>query len=193
MWSQMTRFHSFYGRITFHHLYNYLLHPFIYHEHVGCFHILAFVNNAAVNIVVIVQLLSYSNSASPRTVAHQAPLSMGFPRQEYWSGLPFPSPGDGSSLLKDQTCVSYICCNGRQVLYHWASWEAMNMNHQSITLDRTHLMDCHLFPQVWTWTKSPPLGSCSVSKTQLDNLVCPLSPSIILWRPLTYLLLSLFP
>ena len=28
------------------------------------------------------------------TVAHQAPLSMEFPRQEYWSGLPFPSPGD---------------------------------------------------------------------------------------------------
>ena len=28
------------------------------------------------------------------TVAQQAPLSMGFPRQEYWSGLPFPSPGD---------------------------------------------------------------------------------------------------
>ena len=31
---------------------------------------------------------------APRTVAHQAPLSMGFPGQEYWSGLPFPSPGD---------------------------------------------------------------------------------------------------
>ena len=28
------------------------------------------------------------------TVPHQAPLSMGFSRQEYWSGLPFPSPGD---------------------------------------------------------------------------------------------------
>ena len=28
------------------------------------------------------------------TVTHQAPLSMGFPRQEYWSGLPFPSSGD---------------------------------------------------------------------------------------------------
>ena len=27
-------------------------------------------------------------------VTHQAPLSMGFSRQEYWSGLPFPSPGD---------------------------------------------------------------------------------------------------
>ena len=31
---------------------------------------------------------------TPWTVAHRAPLSMGFSRQEYWSGLPFPSPGD---------------------------------------------------------------------------------------------------
>ena len=31
---------------------------------------------------------------TPRTVACQASLSMGFSRQEYWSGLPFPSPGD---------------------------------------------------------------------------------------------------
>ena len=31
---------------------------------------------------------------TPWTVALQAPLSMGFPRQGYWSGLPFPSPGD---------------------------------------------------------------------------------------------------
>ena len=31
---------------------------------------------------------------TPWTVAHQAPLSLGFPRQEYWSELPFPSPGD---------------------------------------------------------------------------------------------------
>ena len=30
----------------------------------------------------------------PWTVAYQAPLSMGFSRQEYWSGFPFPSPGD---------------------------------------------------------------------------------------------------
>ena len=30
----------------------------------------------------------------PWTRAHQAPLSMGFPRQEYWNGLPFSSPGD---------------------------------------------------------------------------------------------------
>ena len=35
-----------------------------------------------------------SDSEAPWTVARQAPLSMGFSRQEYWSGLPFPSPGD---------------------------------------------------------------------------------------------------
>ena len=32
--------------------------------------------------------------ATSWTVAYQAPLSMGFSRQEYWSGFPFPSPGD---------------------------------------------------------------------------------------------------
>ena len=35
-----------------------------------------------------------SNSVTLWTVAHQAPLSIGFSRREYWSGLPFPSPGD---------------------------------------------------------------------------------------------------
>ena len=35
-----------------------------------------------------------SDSATPWTVARQAPLSMGFSRQEYWSGLPCPHPGD---------------------------------------------------------------------------------------------------
>ena len=33
-------------------------------------------------------------SVTPKTVAHQAPLSMGFSRREYWSGLPCPPPGD---------------------------------------------------------------------------------------------------
>ena len=39
-------------------------------------------------------LQSCPTLATPRTVARQAPLSIGFFRQEYWSGLPFPSPGD---------------------------------------------------------------------------------------------------
>ena len=44
-------------------------------------------------------------------VARQAPLSMGFSRQEYWSGLPFLSPEE-SSLPRDRTCIS---CTGRHV------------------------------------------------------------------------------
>ena len=44
------------------------------------------------NICVCVSHSVRSNSSWPW--AHQAPLSMGFSRQEYWSGLPFPSPGD---------------------------------------------------------------------------------------------------
>ena len=38
--------------------------------------------------------MSHLTLATPGTVAHQAPQSTGFSRQEYWSGLPFPSPGD---------------------------------------------------------------------------------------------------
>ena len=32
--------------------------------------------------------------ATPWTIVHQSPLSVGFPKQEHWSGLPFPTPGD---------------------------------------------------------------------------------------------------
>ena len=45
--------------------------------------------------------------AIPWTVAYQAPLSMDFSRQEYWSGLPFPSPGE-SSWPGDQTRVFHM-------------------------------------------------------------------------------------
>ena len=46
-------------------------------------------------VVVAVQSLSHVQLFSTLwTIAHQAPLSMGFSSQEYWSGLPFPSPGD---------------------------------------------------------------------------------------------------
>ena len=54
--------------------------------------------------------------ATPWTVARQAPLSMGVPRQEYWSGLPFPSPGDlpdpaiepGSPALQANSLVTVM-------------------------------------------------------------------------------------
>ena len=54
------------------------------------------------------QLLSHVQLfGTPWTVARQAHLSMGFPRQEYRSKLPFPTPGD-LHRSRDQTSISYI-------------------------------------------------------------------------------------
>ena len=52
-------------------------------------------------VVVVVYLVSNKSCltlANPWTVACQAPLSLGFPRQEYWSVLPRPPPGDPPNL-----------------------------------------------------------------------------------------------
>ena len=49
------------------------------------------------------------------TIAHQAPLSMGLSRQEYWNELPYPSPCDLPNPGIEP--VSYVSCVGRQVLY----------------------------------------------------------------------------
>ena len=57
------------------------------------------------------QLLSYVQLfAIPFNVAPQAPLSMGFPRQEYWGELPVPSPGD----IPDPGIEPILLC-----LLHW--------------------------------------------------------------------------
>ena len=84
-----------------------------------------------------------------RTVAHQAPLSMGFSRQEYWSGLPFPSPGE-SSQPRSQVQVS---CIGRWILYHLSHegsshvfrvciYHGVRMKRPSLELDSTERYSC---------------------------------------------------
>ena len=50
---------------------------------------------------------------TPWAVAHQAPLSVGFLRQEYWSGLPYPSPGDLSDLGIELTSPASPALTGR--------------------------------------------------------------------------------
>ena len=57
--------------------------------------------------------------ATPWTAACQAPLSMEFPRQEYWSGVAISFRG--SSQPRGQIHVS---CLDRWILYQWATWEA---------------------------------------------------------------------
>ena len=69
--------------------------------------------------------------ATPWTVACQAPLSMEFSRQEYWSGLPFPSPGDlpdpgiepGSPTLQADLLWNLLYLNLCKGLPWWLRWE----------------------------------------------------------------------
>ena len=74
-------------------------------------------------MVVSLVTKSCPTLVNPWTVVCQAPLSMGFSRQEYWGGLPFPSPGDlpdqgikpGSLALQaDFYQLSYLCYS-----MHW--------------------------------------------------------------------------
>ena len=78
--------------------------------------------------------------AIPWTVAHQAPLSMGFLRQEYWSGLPFLSPGDlpdpgieptSPALLVDSLPI--VCHRESQMLYTWG-WQTSSTEGQPINM-----------------------------------------------------------
>ena len=59
--------------------------------------------------------------ATPWTTACQA-LSVGFPRQEYWRGLPLPSPGDLPNP-GFKPCISCVSCIGSWILYHSATWK----------------------------------------------------------------------
>ena len=72
---------------------------------------------------VCIQLLSHAQLfTAPWTVARQAPLSMGFSRQEQWGGWPFSILG--RLLHLGSNCSSYVPCIGWQILYHYATWEA---------------------------------------------------------------------
>ena len=61
--------------------------------------------------------------AISKTVTCQTPLSMGFSRQEYWSGLPFPSPRDLPDLgIEPVSPMAPTLARG--FFYHWATWKA---------------------------------------------------------------------
>ena len=95
----------------------------------------------------------------------QAPPSMGFSRQEYWSGLPLPSPkktgvvanssSRGSSQPRDWSHVSCGSCIGRWILYCWAFWEALtdldsnfiSATHQVSRLGKSYNLSEHRYAQ----------------------------------------------
>ena len=105
-----------------------------------------------------VKLLSHVQLfATPWTVAHQAPLFMGFSRHEYWSGLPFPSPGNlpnpgikpGSPALQADSLLSGI--QGKPCLF--IKHLEIKQNHQFLG------------------PLSEPAGSSSSFRSQFQGLV----------------------
>ena len=64
--------------------------------------------------------------ATLQTVAHQAPLSMGFSRQEYWSGLPCPPPGDLPNLGIEPMPLTSPALAGRFFTIS-TTWEALKL------------------------------------------------------------------
>ena len=59
------------------------------------------------------------------TVAHQVPLSMGFPREEYWNEVPFPPPGDLPNSRIELTSLMSPALTGRFFITS-ATWKALN-------------------------------------------------------------------
>ena len=57
-------------------------------------------NSSPLLLLLLSHLSCVQLCATPWTAAHQAPLSLGFSRQEYWSGLPFPSPMHAGMLSR---------------------------------------------------------------------------------------------
>ena len=78
----------------------------------------------------------------PQTVACQAPLSIGFSRQEYWSGLPFPSPGalPESRVKPTSLCLlhwqagSYHCASTLEAHCCWANTPNLNIIWLLVTI-----------------------------------------------------------
>ena len=65
---------------------------------------------------------------TPWTVARKTPLSMEFSRQEYWNGLPIPSPGDLFDPGIESTS-HYVFCTDRRILYPGAIWDTQTSSH----------------------------------------------------------------
>ena len=123
---QMALFHSFYGWITFHCLWiQYHIFCSSVDGHLGCFHTLAIVNNAAVNFGMCVSFVVFGFPGSLFVACRLFDVArglflvqcLGFSCCRAWAlWLPY-SIWNLISLIRDQICVP---CIGRQILKHWA-------------------------------------------------------------------------
>ena len=85
--------------------------------------------------------------ATPWSIAHQAPLSMGILQVRILEWVAMPS-SRRSSRPRDQTCVSYVSCIGKHVLYHYTTWEAHIRQYKMIWCSYQSLYISCSFPLV---------------------------------------------
>ena len=128
------------------------------------FHDLVCLNNRDTLSVATMSLSHVWFFASPRTIAHQAPLSMQFSRQEYWSGLSFPSPG---SFLTQGANPGLP--RRRRILYH-LSWEGIINVSWSY---RLHLIWMCVCVCVCVLVAQSCLILCNPTHYSLSRLLCP--------------------
>ena len=114
---------------------------------------------------------------TPRAVAHQAPQSMRFSRQGYWSGLPFPPPGR-SSLPRDRTPISRT-----------AGGFVNHLSHQGSPLgDKDLPTSCQACRVLWTPVNHPPSPPACLSQQPLLLISSPRcsrtpAPLSVPWAP----------
>ena len=99
---------------------------------------------------------SCSSLCDPLPVAHQAPLSMGFPRQESWSGVPFPSPEDlpDPGIKPVSPTLQVVTCIASEFFPSWAFGEAPLKESDQIKSDQS-LSRVRLFATPWITFATP--------------------------------------
>jgi len=80
----------------------------------------------------------YDSSVTPWTIASQAPLSMEFSRQEYWSGFPFPSPRDLPDPRTETTSLVSLALEGRVFTTKPAGKTQQKVILQELMLQNSH-------------------------------------------------------
>ena len=109
------------------------------------------------------------------TVAHQARLSIGFSRQEYWSGLPFPSPVYESEKWKWSRSVMSIKPVCSRLVKNWLKTDS-ELNFLIDTIHRTEQLSLfshvQLFVTLWTVACQAPLSMGFSRQEYRSGLLC---------------------
>ena len=98
-------------------------------------------------VVAAAHLGPHGHFVTPRTLACQAPLSMAFSRQEYWGGLPFPTPGDipsweiePASLVSPALAGEYFTAVPPGKPDRWLFYPYLNLDKESLYIYLEHIL-----------------------------------------------------